>query len=119
MGTHPIFESDFDCLTDFESLPFIMNKAAEQESTKARNEEQEKQVTLVADDDDEDDLVDPMETLREQCSKDAHAIALIDELNKCTERVESKSITEETCVQELFDYIGHRDHCVAKHLFNH
>merc|ERR1712196_542341 len=123
MGTHPIFESDFDCLTDCESLFLgIMNKAAEQESTKARNEEQEKQVTLVADDDDEDDdeeLVDPMETLREQCSKDAHAIALIDELNKCTERVESKSMTEETCVQELFDYIGHRDHCVAKHLFNH
>merc|ERR1711912_36584 len=100
-----------------------MNKAAEQESTKARNEEVEKKVTLVADDDDDEDeeeeLVDPMEALREQCSKDAHSLALLDELAKCTERVESRTMTEETCTQELFDFIGHRDHCVAHHLFNH
>merc|ERR1712003_122267 len=124
MGTHPIFESDFDCLTDCESLFLgIMNKAAEQESTKARNEEVEKKVTLVADDDDDEDeeeeLVDPMEHLRGACSKGSHAVALMDELNKCTERVESRSMTEETCTQELFDFIGHRDQCVAKHLFSH
>merc|ERR1712147_437818 len=109
MGTHPIFESDFDCLTDLSYLSLLptMNKAAEQESTKARNEEQEKKVTLVADDDDDEDeeaeLLDPMETLRESCSTGAHAVAL----------------TDETCTQELFDFIGHRDQCVAKHLFNH
>ena len=100
---------------------------------------------MVADDDDDEDeeeeLVDPMEALREQCSKDAHSLALLDELAKCTERVESRTMTEETCtqvkmvldensqwdvnnftnsiIQELFDFIGHRDHCVAHHLFNH
>merc|ERR1712227_954440 len=119
MGTHPIFESDFDCLTDL-NRNFIMNKAAEQESTKARNEEQEKQVTtLVADDDDDDELVDPMEQLREGCSKDRHSIALLNELASCTERVESRSMTEETCTQELFDFLAHRDQCVAKTLFQH
>merc|ERR1712002_1129157 len=119
MGTHPIFESDFDCLTDCKIVN--MNKAAETEATMARNEEEHK-IVLVADDDDDDEeeeeeLVDPMEDLREQCSKDAHSIALLDELNKCTERVESRDMTEETCTQELFDYIGHRDNCVAQHLF--
>ena len=68
----------------------------------ARNEE-EKKIVLVADDDDDEDeeeeLVDPMEALREQCSKDAHSLALLDELAKCTERVESRTMTEETCTQ--------------------
>ena len=58
---------------------------------------------MVADDDDDEDeeeeLVDPMEALREQCSKDAHSLALLDELAKCTERVESRTMTEETCTQ--------------------
>merc|ERR1711920_745674 len=120
MGTHPIFESDFDCLTDTESL-IIMNKAAETEATKARNEEAEK-VVLVADDDDdeeeeEEELVDPMEQLREACSKYATSQALLGKLDECTNRVESRTMTEETCTQELFDFIGHRDNCVAKYLF--
>ena len=60
--------------------------------------------TLVADDDDDEDedeaeLVDPMEQLREGCSKDRHSIALLEELASCTERVESRSMTEETCTQ--------------------
>ena len=63
---------------------------------------------MVADDDDDEDeeeeLVDPMEALREQCSKDAHSLALLDELAKCTERVESRTMTEETCTQvNIFD----------------
>merc|ERR1712111_232618 len=99
MGTHPIFESDFDCLTDpvFRKSDLIMNKAAETEATQTQNEE-EKKIVLVADDDDDEDeeeeLVDPMEALREQCSKDAHSLALLDELAKCTERVESRTMTE-------------------------
>merc|ERR1712055_513688 len=99
-----------------------MNKAAETEATQARNEEEHK-IVLVADDDDdeeeEEELVDPLETLRETCSKGAHAVALLDELAKCTERVESRTMTEETCTQELFDFIGHRDNCVARQLFSH
>merc|ERR1711910_97227 len=100
-----------------------MNKAQEQESTKARNEEQEKTVVLVADDDDDEEeeaeLVDPMETLRESCAKTPAAVALMEELKTCTERVESRSVTEETCTEELFHFLGNRDNCVAEQIFKH
>merc|ERR1712200_59775 len=108
MGTHPIFESDFDCLTEM-VLP----------------EQKEEIPQDVADDDDdedeeeEDELVDPIDALRIACSQDAESRALLTVLNECTERVESREMTEETCQQEQFDFIGHRDHCVAHHLFSH
>merc|ERR1712003_152893 len=108
MGTHPIFESDFDCLTEMVLV-----------------EQKEEIPQDVADDDDdedeeeEDELVDPIDALRIACSQDAGSRALLTVLNECTERVESREMTEETCQQEQFDFIGHRDHCVAHHLFNH
>merc|ERR1712227_511433 len=109
MGSHPIFESDFDCLTALEMV-LVEQKEIPQD---------------VADDDDddeeeeEDELVDPIDALRIACSQDAESRALLTVLNECTERVESREMTEETCQQEQFDFIGHRDHCVAHHLFNH
>lgn len=66
---------------------------------------------MVADDDDEDEeeeedeLVDPLETLRDNCSKTAAAVALMDELKTCTERVESRSVTEETCTEVTHCFI--------------
>merc|ERR1712025_1313303 len=108
MGTHPIFESDFDCLTEMVLV-----------------EQKEGIPQDVADDDDdedeeeEDELVDPIDALRIACSQDAESRALLTVLNECTERVESREMTEETCQQEQFDFIGHRDHCVAHHLFSH
>merc|ERR1712212_837077 len=42
MGTHPIFESDFDCLTEYKKMPSAeFNKAAEdaRKLTKPTNEE--------------------------------------------------------------------------------
>jgi ubiquinol-cytochrome c reductase subunit 6 len=58
----------------------------------------------VADDDDEEEeeeeeLVDPIDALRESCSKDAESQALLSVLSECTERVEGRSMTEETCQQ--------------------
>merc|ERR1712098_794825 len=58
----------------------------------------------VADDDDddeeeEDELVDPIDALRIACSQDAESRALLTVLNQCTERVESREMTEETCQQ--------------------
>merc|ERR1712176_535726 len=80
----------------------------------------------VADDDDDDEdeeeeeeLVDPVDALRVACSQDAESKALLTALAECTARVESRDMTEETCQQEQFDFIGHRDHCVAHHLFSH
>merc|ERR1712136_242523 len=113
MGTHPIFESDFDCLTEMVLVE------------KKELPEQKEIPQDVADDDDddeeeeEDELVDPIDALRIACSQDAESRALLTVLNECTERVESREMTEETCQQEQFDFIGHRDHCVAHHLFNH
>merc|ERR1712193_156212 len=125
MGTHPIFESDFDCLTEA--------KMVEKEETIVKTEEQtteeipetkkaEEIPVGVADDDDEEEeeeLVDPLDALRIACSKDAESVALQAVLDECTARVESRNMTEETCQQEQFDFIGHRDHCVAHHLFSH
>ena len=58
----------------------------------------------VADDDDDDEeeeeeLVDPVDALRIACSKDAESVALQAVLDECTARVESRSMTEETCQQ--------------------
>uniref|UniRef100_A0A8D0L5Y1 Ubiquinol-cytochrome C reductase hinge domain-containing protein n=1 Tax=Sphenodon punctatus TaxID=8508 RepID=A0A8D0L5Y1_SPHPU len=38
-------------------------------------------------------------------------------LETCTARVLSRSRTEETCTEELFDFLHARDHCVAHKLF--
>merc|ERR1712200_47946 len=116
MGTHPIFESDFDCLTEMVLVDEKKEELPEQKEEIPQD---------VADDDDdedeeeEDELVDPIDALRIACSQDAESRALLTVLNECTERVESREMTEETCQQEQFDFIGHRDHCVAHHLFSH
>merc|ERR1712055_1092303 len=109
MGTHPIFESDFDCLTDA--------KMVEKEETIVKTEEQTTEE--IPETKEEEELVDPLDALRIACSKDAESVALQAVLDECTARVESRNMTEETCQQEQFDFIGHRDHCVAHHLFSH
>merc|ERR1712131_150827 len=64
------------------------------------------------DDEDEEEMIDPLETVREQCNSKPAGKAFAEELRKCTERVEADEETEETCTQELFDFLLHRDHCV-------
>merc|ERR1712050_93954 len=120
MGTHPIFESDFDCLTDAK----MVEKEETTEEIPETKEAEEIPVDVADDDDDDDEeeeeeLVDPLDALRIACSKDAESVALQAVLDECTARVESRNMTEETCQQEQFDFIGHRDHCVAHHLFSH
>ncbi len=56
---------------------------------------------------------DPQETLKEKCREESACQKYIAELEKCTERVESRTHTEETCVQELYDMIHCVDHCVG------
>ncbi|XP_033637101.1 cytochrome b-c1 complex subunit 6, mitochondrial-like [Asterias rubens] len=66
---------------------------------------------------DEEDLVDPRDGILEECREGHHCEALKEELAVCTDRVSSRSKTEETCTQELFDFIHCVDHCSADKIF--
>merc|ERR1712184_221270 len=63
-------------------------------------------------DEEEEEMIDPLDTVRESCNAKPAGVAFAAELQKCTERVEADEETEETCTQELFDFLLHRDHCV-------
>ncbi|GAB6026094.1 hypothetical protein CHUAL_012297 [Chamberlinius hualienensis] len=67
----------------------------------------------------EPELVDPQVQLREQCSKKSDCNAFQEKLQECNDRVNSKTKTTETCVEELFDFLHCVDHCVSKKLFNY
>merc|ERR1739838_121415 len=76
------------------------------------------------DDDDDDDeeeeeeeMVDPFEEAREKCKTSKHCASYISELKACSDRVSSRSQTEETCVQESFDMLHCVDHCAIDGLF--
>ncbi|KAK7070445.1 hypothetical protein SK128_014347 [Halocaridina rubra] len=60
----------------------------------------------------EADLVDPLDGMKEDCGNSKHCMALKEKLETCNDRVSSRSKTEETCTEELFDYIHCVDHCV-------
>uniref|UniRef100_V9LGM9 Cytochrome b-c1 complex subunit 6 n=1 Tax=Callorhinchus milii TaxID=7868 RepID=V9LGM9_CALMI len=66
----------------------------------------------------EEDIVDPITVIREQCEQIEKCMAYRARLETCEERVTSRSNTQETCTEELFDFLHSRDHCVAHKLFN-
>ncbi|PFX33979.1 cytochrome b-c1 complex subunit 6, mitochondrial-like [Stylophora pistillata] len=70
------------------------------------------------DDEDEEELEDPRDKILERCTESPTCSKVKLELDTCNQRVSSKSSTEETCVQELFDFMECADHCVAHHLFH-
>lgn len=43
---------------------------------------------------------------------------LQEKLNTCNDRVNSRTKTEETCLEEILDYVQCVDHCVAHTLFS-
>ncbi|XP_060685878.1 cytochrome b-c1 complex subunit 6, mitochondrial [Hemiscyllium ocellatum] len=61
----------------------------------------------------EEEVVDPIIAIRERCEKIEKCVKLQEILDACTERVNSRSQTAETCNEELFDFLHARDHCVA------
>ncbi|XP_076661054.1 ubiquinol-cytochrome c reductase 11 kDa subunit [Halictus rubicundus] len=75
-------------------------------------------IPTVKADDSEDELVDPQKVLREKCAAKADCSNLQQKLNTCNDRVNSRSNTEETCLEELIDYVECVDHCVSKTLFS-
>ncbi|ALC39711.1 CG30354 [Drosophila busckii] len=71
-----------------------------------------------ADDDEDAELVDPQQALREKCQTKNHIEALYKKYEECNDRVNGRSKTTETCMEELFDYVSELDHCVAHSLFS-
>lgn len=58
-------------------------------------------------------MEDPIDEIREKCSQVAKCKKFNEVLEVCNNRVESRSNTEETCTQELFDFLHCRDACVS------
>ncbi|XP_041475477.1 cytochrome b-c1 complex subunit 6, mitochondrial-like [Lytechinus variegatus] len=71
------------------------------------------------DEEEEEELEDPRDKMREECETSGHCAALKDAYDTCTDRVSSKSNTEETCTEEFFDFLHCVDHCVAPQTFKH
>lgn len=65
----------------------------------------------------DEEIVDPLAVRREKCSQDAKCMKLKLRLDKCTNRV-NKGSTEETCFEELIDFVNCVDHCAMHGLFS-
>ncbi|XP_076440371.1 cytochrome b-c1 complex subunit 6, mitochondrial-like isoform X1 [Babylonia areolata] len=65
----------------------------------------------------EEDLVDPQDTMKETCAGSTECKMYKARLDACNERVSSSEGTEETCEEELFDFVHCVDRCVGKSLF--
>ncbi|XP_037717918.1 cytochrome b-c1 complex subunit 6, mitochondrial [Drosophila subpulchrella] len=72
---------------------------------------------VVKAENDEEELVDPQAALREKCLAKGHIDSLYKKYQECNDRVNGKSKTTETCMEELFDFVAELDHCVAHSLF--
>ncbi|XP_049793285.1 cytochrome b-c1 complex subunit 6, mitochondrial [Schistocerca nitens] len=70
-----------------------------------------------AEEEEEQELVDPQQSLKEQCGEEKKCAALYERYQACNDRVNSRSKTTETCTEELFDYLHCVDVCVGKQLF--
>ncbi|XP_017126386.1 cytochrome b-c1 complex subunit 6, mitochondrial [Drosophila elegans] len=73
---------------------------------------------FVKADDEETELVDPQEALRAKCEAKDHIQSLYKKYQECNDRVNGRTKTTETCVEELFDFVTELDHCVAHTLFS-
>lgn len=66
----------------------------------------------------EEEIVCPQETLRGKCQEEPKIEGLFTRYTECNDRVGAKTKTNETCEEELFDYIHALDKCVAKTLWS-
>merc|ERR1711916_384932 len=96
--------------TKEEAAPAEAEEAAEEEEEAADEGGDEEE-------EEEEEPEDIKPKLEEACA--SHCTALKAELDKCSERVNSRSKTEETCAEELFDFLHCIDHCTSKTLFSH
>ena len=75
-------------------------------------------IPTVKAEEEDGELVDPQKQLREKCAKKAKCVTMQEKLTTCNDRVNSTPETEETCLEELIDYVECVDHCVAEKLFS-
>ncbi|XP_055308942.1 cytochrome b-c1 complex subunit 6, mitochondrial-like [Sitodiplosis mosellana] len=66
----------------------------------------------------QDDVSNPQEELKEKCGERPKIAAYYEKLQTCNDRVNSRTKTEETCAEELFDYMDALNDCVAEKLFS-
>ncbi|XP_068211509.1 cytochrome b-c1 complex subunit 6, mitochondrial-like [Palaemon carinicauda] len=82
----------------------IINDDPEEEEAEEEEEEEE-------------ELQDPLDSLKVECGNSKHCASLSEKYNECNDRVSSRTRTEETCSEELFDYLHCIDHCLTNSLF--
>lgn len=66
----------------------------------------------------QDDASNPQDILKEKCGERPKIAAFYEKLQTCNDRVSSRKKTEETCAEELFDYMDALNNCVAENLFS-
>ncbi|CAG2163164.1 unnamed protein product [Oppiella nova] len=71
---------------------------------------------FAAEEEEEVELTDPQVVLREECNQ-KHCQGFDQKMKECNDRVNSRSKTSETCMEELIDWMHCVDHCVSKTLF--
>merc|ERR1711936_1482789 len=94
-----------------ESAPSEEVKPASSEGEAPEAEEEEPE------EEEEEDLVDPHDSAKGVCASKPECMSLKDKLDECNTRVEGKSRTSETCVEEIIDWMHCVDECAAKGLF--
>merc|ERR1712137_433211 len=102
--------------TNTEDIPADSEETpADSEETPANSEEAV--VESPEEEEDEPELIDPMDDIREDCKAGSEAVKMAQRLEECQNRVSSRSNTEETCHEEMIDYVHAVDHCMAKNVF--
>jgi len=84
---------------------------AEEEEEEAPAEEEEEE------EEEEEDIVDPHDTMKASCTGTDKCSKLKAVLDECTDRVNSKSNTSESCYEEVIDLIQCVDHCLMDRNF--
>ncbi|CAL4081633.1 unnamed protein product [Meganyctiphanes norvegica] len=77
-------------------------------------EEEEEEAPEEEEEEDEEELVDPMDGIKEACGTSNACAPGAEKLSACNDRVSGRSKTEETCDEELIDYLHCVDHCLAQ-----
>ncbi|KAJ3183094.1 hypothetical protein HDU87_007516 [Geranomyces variabilis] len=60
---------------------------------------------------------DPKPEIEEKCGESHHCHGFKNKLESCTTRVEGGDAGEETCTEELFDFLECVNHCAADKLW--
>merc|ERR1712142_1106316 len=87
----------------------------EEESSEESSSGDEEEEEEDEDEEEEVELVDVFLDNRKLCEQTPKCVSLKEELDKCEERVNSRTETLETCTEELFEFIHERDHCTTKY----